>query len=448
MDKPIVELSVICPANNKSEREYIIKLLLEDFLGLKCIIRFEDDATGYLIELGDQRIVFEDHFFKHFPKNLSYLTRDNIPEYYSKLTSKDLPIIFGRELLEIQGNEIHCGFDIFASSFFLLTRWEEFVLPRREDGLRCDESQLYVVKHRLTHRPLVNEYLELLTDFFKHFGFEIKPQRKFTIFQTHDVDWVHLSTFHELMRNTWKMVIYQKLYKKSWLIFWRFLYYRLTLTNPFDSFSDFMDFSETIQLKNAFYFKACVAGERGFTYDYNNTRVKKTVANILQRGHHVGFHPSENTYKNESQFKIEYERLAEIAPVIEGGRQHHLLYHTDSFKTWDKHELVYDSGYGFQFRNGFRCGTCYEFPVFDVFARKELTLKEIPFVIMDTVFVRKKSSSEEMERESRELIDTVKKYNGILCTVWHTNMFKTLERKKYVKTYFKIIEYAINGEGT
>jgi hypothetical protein len=447
MDKSIGELNVICPANNHSEREYIIKLFFEDFLGLKCTIRFENDALDYVVKFGSQQIIFEDHFFKHFPKNLSYLTKDNIPECYSKLTSRDLPIIFGRDFLDIKENEIQCGFDIFASSFFLLTRWEEFVLPSRADSLRCDENQLFVVKNGLTHRPLVNEYLGLLSEFFEHFELVVKPQRKFAIFQTHDVDWVHLSTFSELIQNMWKMITRQKLYKRSWLIFWRYFYYRLTFTNPFNSFNDFMDFSEANHLNNVFYFKACTKDEIGFTYNYKDSRVKKIVSNILQRGHNIGFHPSENTYKNEMQFKLEYERLEKIAPVIEGGRQHHLLYHADSFKIWNKYELGYDSGYGFQFRNGFRCGICFEFPVFDVLVRQKLNLEEIPFVIMDSAFARKKSSPAEMERESKELIDIVKKFNGILCTVWHTNMFKTLERKKYVKTYFKIIKYAINGEG-
>lgn len=444
MAKESTQYRILCPKNNQSERTYIIKVLFEDYLGLKCNINFNNDVTDYIIEFGENRIVFEDHFFKHFVDELSYLSSENIPESFSKLSGDALPVIFGREIIEINTNEIRCGLDIFASSFFLLTRWEEFVLPKRSDGLRCDENATFLVKNGLANRPIVNEYLNLIIDFFAHFNIKLQPSRNFTIFQTHDVDWVHLSTFTALLKNIRKMVLSQKLYRKSWLIFWKYLYYRLTFSNPFDSFGDFMDFSDRYELKNAFYFKTCTKGEKGYTYDYNDRGVKNIIANILRRGHQIGFHPSENTHQNENQIKVEYERLTKISSEAKGGRQHHLLYDSNTLKTWDRFKLGYDSGYGFQFRNGFRCGICFDFPVFDVYKREQLALREIPFLIMDTAFLRKKSSPAEMLKESKEIIDIVRKYNGILCTVWHTNMFKTLERKKYVETYYRIIQYALN----
>jgi hypothetical protein len=444
MSKNKITFKVLCPDNNHPERIYIIKLFLEDFLGMKCIINFKKDISDYKIEFGNKRIIFEDHFFYPHTEELSYIALSNIPESYSTLMSKNIPIIYGRDFIEMDTNEIRCGLDIFASSFFLLTRWEEFVLPKRADGLRCDENDLFVVKNNLAERPLVNEYLILLTDFFAHLGLELKPIREFTVFQTHDVDWVHLSTFGELLKNLKNMVIQRKLYRKSWIIFWRYMYYRLTFINPFNSFDDFMNFSDSHGLKNSFYFKTCIKGEKGATYAYNDSRTIKAIKNIESRGHMVGFHPSENTYTNETQFQIENNRLLEISPLAKGGRLHHLLYHSESFKTWDKFKLGYDSGYGFQFRNGFRCGTCFDFPIFDIYERQQLTLREIPYVIMDTAFVRKESTPAEMEKESRELIDIVKKFNGMLCTVWHTNMFKTIERKKYMKSYYNIIKYALN----
>ena len=221
------------------------------------------------------------------------------------------------------------------------------------------------------------------------------------------------------------------------------MYYRITLTNPFDPFDELMDFSDSFGLKNSFYFKACIPEEKGATYKYNDPRVIKVIKNIEKRGHRIGFHPSENTALNEEQFCIEYNRLEEVSSGVRGGRQHHLLYHSDSFSTWDKCKLEYDSGYGFRYRNGFRCGTCYDFPLFDVFSREKLCLREVPFTIMDSVFVRKQSSAYEMEEEAKRIVDIIKRYNGIFCTVWHTNMFNTVERRKYKEIYYKIIRYAI-----
>lgn len=444
MGEHLNAINVSCPDNNHSERIYIIKLLLEGYLGINCIINFENEISDYIIEFENKRIIIEDHFFNQYVENLSYLNVKSIPLGYKMLISKNLPIIYGRDLNEVDCNEIRCGLDIFASSFFLLTRWEEFVLPKRKDKLRCDENDLFLIKNNFYKRPLVNEYLDLLVDFFSTLEISIGTKRAFTVFQTHDVDWLYLSSFSDLIKNLYALIVNNKLYKKAILIFLRYLYYRLSAINPFDSFDDFMDFSETVGLKNSFYFKMCDQTEIGATYTYSDIRTKQAVQNIISRGHNIGFHPSENCTGNREQFDIEHSRLLKLAPNAIGGRQHHLIYQKNTLNAWNENNLKYDSGYGFQHRNGFRCGICYEFPVFDVFLRKELDLVEVPFVIMDAVFLRNKKTEMEMLQESKDLINVVKKYHGTLCTIWHTNLFKTVERKKYINTYFSIIRYALS----
>jgi len=438
-------IKAIIPNNNVPEREYIINTLLHDFLKLRCEISISDKAENYFLLFDSNKIIIEDHFFNKHIANLSYLTRKNVPDAYTIIEEYNLPIIFGRDYLKISNNEIVCGLDVFASSFFLLTRWEEFVLPVSENGLRCNESELFTVRNGLERRPLVNEYLALLSNFFSHFGLHITPARKFRIFPTHDVDRLYLSKFSELIKNLKYAAIVKKLYKKAWITFWRYLYYRVFFSNPFDSFNDIMNISDSLRVNSSFYFKASDEGESGATYSFNDIRTKDVIKNIISRGHKIGFHPSENTYNNEQQFVKEFIRLNNIAGPVKGGRQHNLLYNENTFSIWDRLDLGYDSGYGFQYRNGFRCGICYDFDVFDVVIRKRLKLKEIPFLLMDSVFIRTQASYSEMEEVSMNIIDNVKKYNGILCTVWHTNLFNAIEGKKSRILYINIMRYAVNG---
>jgi len=438
-------IKIIVPNNNVPEREYIIKTLLQDFLNLECEIEFYDNTENYIFFFDSNKIIIEDHFFNKHIDNLSYLSKKNIPDTYTSIGKYDLPIIFGRDYLKISENEIICGLDVFASSFFLLTRWEEFVLPPDKNGLRCDESELFCVKQGLEKRPLVNEYIDMLSDFFSHFGLCIHPERQFKILPTHDVDRLFLSSFSVLIKNLSDMVFIKKLYKKALITFWRYLYYRVLFSNPFDSFNELMNISDSLKVKSSFYFKASDEGETGATYFFNDIRTKDAIENIINRGHKIGFHPSENTFNNEQQFEKEFYRLYDISASVKGGRQHNLLYNKNTFGIWDKLDLEYDSGYGFQYRIGFRCGICYDFKIFDVVMRREIRLKEIPFLLMDSAFVRQKSSFSKMEEESMKIIDIVKKYNGILCTVWHTNLFNSFEGKKTRHLYYNLMKYAVNG---
>ena len=89
------------------------------------------------------------------------------------------------------------------------------------------------------------------------------------------------------------MVFIKKLYKKALITFWRYLYYRVLFSNPFDSFNELMNISDSLKVKSSFYFKASDEGETGATYFFNDIRTKDAIENIINRGHKIGFHPSE-----------------------------------------------------------------------------------------------------------------------------------------------------------
>ena len=60
----------------------------------------------------------------------------------------------------------------------------------------------------------------------------------------------------------------------------------------------------------------------------------------------------------------------------------------NTWNIWDRHNLKSDSSIGFYEHIGFRAGTCYEYPVYDVVNRKMLRLTERPLIVMDTALKR------------------------------------------------------------
>ena len=45
--------------------------------------------------------------------------------------------------------------------------------------------------------------------------------------------------------------------------------------------------------------------------------------------------------------------------------------------------MEWESSLGFPEKEGFRCGTCFEYSVFNIHKRKKLILKEKPLIVMD-----------------------------------------------------------------
>ena len=54
----------------------------------------------------------------------------------------------------------------------MLTRWEESLIGREENG-DCDEEELFAVKHNIHKRPIIIEYEAVLRRLFSLCDFEL-----------------------------------------------------------------------------------------------------------------------------------------------------------------------------------------------------------------------------------------------------------------------------------
>lgn len=439
-------LIVSCPNNNIQEREYIINIFLKDFLGIfNYDIVYENDETQYILSFHNKKIFINDAFFNQYKEPLSYLSVRNFPKYevaFIHYFNKTLPVIYGDSQMFEDSDGIHCGLDIFASSFFLLTRWEEELIGRKETG-KCSEESLFLIRSNLYKRPIVNEYIVFLSEMLSHIGVDGNAKHIFKVSLTHDVDRCYLTSWKEMFENVKKM--WDKGSKKKSIdILVDFTYYKLFDKKPFDTFNDFLNYSSHLhEAEEIFYFKVVEHGEKGYTYSISNTATQAILKNLNKNSKAViGFHPSESTINNSLQLKTEYLRIVSATEFkILNVRNHGLHTNVAMNRSLESLGIRHISNYGFQKRNGFRCGICYPFRIFDVYDRKVLDIVETPFVLMDTVWLRNQPSKKTALKDAFSIIDTVKQYNGTLTLNWHTNVFRMRKMRKYQKNYIKIIEH-------
>ena len=79
---------------------------------------------------------------------------------------------------------------------------------------------------------------------------------------------------------------------------------------------------------------------------------------------------------------------------------------------------------GFADRVGFRCGTCYEYPVFNLETGRALRLTERPLVVMDNTLLEARYM--EMDRETAfehvgKLADHCRSFDGDFVLLWHNS---------------------------
>jgi peptidoglycan/xylan/chitin deacetylase (PgdA/CDA1 family) len=219
--------------------------------------------------------------------------------------------------------------------------------------------------------------------------------------------------------------------------------------DPCNTFDLIMDISEQNNIKSAFYFITDRTSAYDGDYSINHPLIRKLLRRIADRGHEIGLHPSYNTYQNPKQTKKEFELLQQaceqegIYQQRWGGRQHCLRWENPAtFQNWDAAGLDYDSTLYFAETLGFRCGTCYEYSVFDIVNRRQLNLKERPLTIMEvTVFEDHYMGLRRVDSVSRlnvmnQYKDLCKKFHGDFVILWHNNSFSD---PQLVNDYLQII---------
>ena len=435
------------------ERNYIIDVLLSEFLGLEYRTKVTKNAKDYEIKLENSKtLLVRDHFFKNFEDGPDYINVREIPVNSMFFAANqfspdgDIPVIFGTDELTTKRDGIICGIDIFASSFFMLTRWEELANKKRDSHNRFQAIESLAYKRGFLHRAVVNEYAEMLWKMLSHLkcGQERK-KRTFRTFATHDVDTPFLCATKGplvaakeaggdlIKRRNPKAALHNF---TSWL---------KTLNghaerDPYNTFGYIMDISERHGLQSTFLF---MANGRRPEYDLGHRFLRGLMGEIYARGHSIGLHSSYSSYDDPVQTKLESDMLRSVCSK-EGidqkewmSRQHFLRWETPiTFNNLESSGMDYDSTLSYADHAGFRCGVCYEYPAFDILSRNRFKLRERPLLVMECTVIDRNymnmGPGEKAFSFIKSIKDTCRRFKGDFIILWHNTRFiEPRERQLY-----------------
>ncbi len=105
-------------------------------------------------------------------------------------TIDGVPILFGRPEIQRRGRSLIVYADIIASTYFLVTRYEELVRRNvRDEHGRFPGKESLPYRAGFIDRPIVDEYAALLRKWLREVGINVpEPKKRFSVMLTHDVD--------------------------------------------------------------------------------------------------------------------------------------------------------------------------------------------------------------------------------------------------------------------
>lgn len=445
-------LSVRVPDTRKPERQYVVSVLLRDFLGMEFDLQFEQRQDVQISVHGDnQRTLVVSDRFLSIP-DAAWLTAASIPpaglrewrlppELSPGLRLPTVPVLFGpsspAEFCRLSPKSIRFGVDLIGGAFFFLTRYEELVFEGRDVHGRFTSTASIGAREGFLLRPIVNEYLEVLWQAMRLLWPRLERRRReFHLIPTHDVDRPFVIQHGRVHRIPLQLLADFWLRDDSRLAGRRLVAWgRRLLSQPYvdpnDTFDWIMDQSENRGLTSVFNFLHRSGLPIDADYDLGEESIQQLMRRINARGHEIGFHPSYNSYSNPRAIAEEFGKLkhaAEAAGLRQthwGGRQHYLRWAAPcTWKYWDAAGLDYDSSVGFADAAGFRCGTCYEFPTFDLVGRCIMRLTERPLIAMEAALISEYASEHERavaEQTLHGLRDECRHFRGDFVLLWHNS---------------------------
>jgi hypothetical protein len=332
-------------------------------------------------------------------------------------------------------------FDILAASFYLLSRYEEY-LPHDKDmyGRYAHTSSL-AFREGFLHIPLVNVWLEVFRKTLQVKFPDISFRRgHFKCALSYDVDIAYAYQEKGFVRTTAGFV--RSILRGKWHeVKGRWQVLRGQRRDPFDCFEWLDALHLYCRLKPYFFF--LVAGSTS-KYDKNVNPSSPLLQNLISyyaASYKVGLHPSWQSGDDEKMLREELEWLEVIADrKIIHSRQHYIRFTLpQTFRRLIEAGIEKDFSMGYGSINGFRASVCSSFVWYDLEAEKSTSLVLYPFCFMDAnSFYEQKQTPQQAYSELLIYYEQVKRFKGIFISVWHNFILGTDKEFKGWRDMFEL----------
>lgn len=330
-------------------------------------------------------------------------------------------------------------FDLFAASFYLVSRYEEYLDFRKDKYKRFPASQSILEEYDLLKKPVVNIWARMLAAKMQERYQDLEfDEPGFTFLPTIDIDNAWAYAHKGLARSLGAVV------KAAGKGNYREVGERMRVwlgkeNDPYDTYG-FIDEVMKGREDKLIYFFLLGNYKR---YDRNLSWENKHLRHLIHKisdVSRVGIHPSYSSSKkkNKKLLADEIRRLKMITGKdVTRSRQHFLRLRLPRvYRNLIRNGIAEDYSMGFPSRSGFRAGICTPFTFYDLKKEAETTLKIYPFQIMDvTLKVYEKMSPEEALQEIRGLMQEVRNVGGVFSYIWHN---ETLSDKNEWEGYREV----------
>lgn len=417
---------------NVPRLRYIARVLLEEILGLSYeIITDKRKLRKHLVI--NYSAEYIPGSFKIFPDKLLF-EKGVIAREISVSRWNNLPVLFP------VSEESDLPFDVFAASFYLISRYEEYLNFKPDEHGRFKASSSLAYRHEFLNIPVVDLWArEMSKAFLKKFPTLTFRRNEYKSLVTIDIDqafafprWNILSSISgfisEMAGN-----MHQSSAKNADVA--------QEVDESHDVFGYITEKISDYKQNARFFFPVGDHSDFDLNPAWKNPEYRDIII-AISRNYETGIHPSYYSSGKASVFLNELNRLNTITGQVATINRYHYLKYTfpESYRRLLSAGIQEDYSMGYPDETGFRAGIARPYFFYDVLKDELTNLKIVPFQFMDETLIEYKGADPESARRIiNKLINETKRVGGLFVSIWH-NTTLIEERKDWRNVFEQMLK--------
>jgi hypothetical protein len=408
---------------------YIAGVILGDILGLTWevitdkrklgkhpAINYSNEEIAGSFKISPDPLLFETGIAA---RNIVVDEWKGLPVFFPTTSDSDLP------------------FDIFAASFYLISRYEEYLEFQPDEYGRFRASSSLAFRNGFLGIPIVDMWAkEMSKVFVKRFQTLTFKRNEYEALLTIDGDQPYAYPGKSLLRSIGSLFLDMKNTRGESGSRYRIL--SRGEKDPFDVFDYIIEKIENTYTDARFFFSVADPSKHDKNPSWKNEEYRKLIHCIADK-YRIGLHLSFYTADGSQKIVSEMGRLQSILEkeIIFCRCHYNRLFMPESYHDIHKAEIREEYSMGYPEEPGFRAGIARPYFFYDVSADKPTSLKIIPFQIMDETLYSYKNLDPVASKEViLKLINETRKVGGLFVSTWHnTSLLDTQDWKGWREVF-------------
>jgi len=390
-------------------------------------------------------------FIKHTGPKITYTNQPLQNEFFVR--SNDLLFEQGINNFEItmgtwdnlpcffrSGEGSAIPFDIFSASFYLLSRYEEYLPYVKDHHGRFPPRESLGYRNNFLKTPVVDlwalKFLEHLQERFPNITYKKRNYKHISVL---DVTTSHAFAHRGFLRGISGFMVdffslkFRRLSQRTKTFF-------NPKNDPYDNFAELIELHKAYKVDGMFFFQFAAYS----TFDKNVSTISnkfRFLIKYIADYSTIALSASYSSFKDIELLRKEKKRLSDVInrPVTSVRMRYNRVDVPETYRDLVESEFTDDYTMGYTHETGFRAGTCTPFYFYDINLEIRQPIRVHPFAVHDYAFANL-TNREEILDKIATIYEAVKKVDGSFITIFSNELLGGSSSVNWLGLYKTILE--------